>query len=94
MKQETVRIADEFQEVSTKTIDTRDRVALGKYFNSVYNRVRIYKNKSGELLLRPVIEIPDSEVWIYENREALYSVKKGLKDAKEGKVSKLDLKKL
>ena len=94
MKQETVRVADEFREISTKTIDTRDRIVLGKYLNSKYRRIRIYQNKAGELLLRPVVEIPASEAWLYENRDALVAVKKGLKEAKEGKISKLNLKKL
>ncbi len=94
MKHDILKVEDEFQEVSTKTIDTRDRIVLGKYFNSRYNRVRIYKNKAGELLLCPVVEIPASEIWLYENKEALDSVKQGLREAKEGKVSKLDLKRL
>ena len=38
--------------------------------------------------------IPSSEAWLYKNKEALESVKRGLKNAAEGKVSKLDLNKL
>lgn len=38
--------------------------------------------------------IPSPEVWLYENREALASVEKGLQDAAQGKVSKLNLKDL
>lgn len=38
--------------------------------------------------------IPPSEAWLYENPEALETVSKGLKDAAQGKVSKLDLKDL
>jgi hypothetical protein len=38
--------------------------------------------------------IPSSEAWLYKNKEALESVKRGLKDAAEGKVSKLDLNEL
>lgn len=35
-----------------------------------------------------------SEDWLYENPEALAGVQRGLKDATEGRVSKIDLKKL
>lgn len=38
--------------------------------------------------------IPSSEAWLYKNKEALESVHKGLKDAAEGRVSKLDLNEL
>ena len=32
--------------------------------------------------------VPDSEVWLFRNSEALASVKKGLSEAAQGKVSK------
>ena len=38
--------------------------------------------------------IPDSELWLYENPEALASFEQGLKEAAEGKLSKVDIKKL
>ncbi|MCX5806772.1 MAG: hypothetical protein NT010_12045 [Proteobacteria bacterium] len=38
--------------------------------------------------------IPQNESWLYENEYALESVHKGLQDAAQGKISKLDLKKL
>jgi hypothetical protein len=56
--------------------------------------VRIYKNDRGEVLLRPVVEIPVSEAWLLQNEGAFESVKKGLKEASEGKISKLNLKDL
>jgi hypothetical protein len=44
--------------------------------------------------LQPVVEIPASEAWLFQNKEAFESVKKGLKDASKGKISKLNLKDL
>jgi len=35
--------------------------------------------------------IPSDEAWLYRNDEALQSVRRGLRDAAESKVSKLDL---
>ena len=38
--------------------------------------------------------IPVSERWLYKNKEALKSVRKGLKDSSEGRISKLKLAEL
>lgn len=38
--------------------------------------------------------IPSSEMWLYKNKEALESVHRGLKDAAEGRISRLDLNEL
>lgn len=38
--------------------------------------------------------IPTSETWLYENEEALKSIQKGLKEASEGKISKLNINEL
>ncbi len=93
MRGKSLRIEDEFEEIATRTIDDRNRLTLGELPKGS-KRVRIYKNDRGEVLLRPVVEIPASEAWLFQNEEALESVKKGLKDASEGKISKLKLKDL
>ncbi|UCH95776.1 MAG: hypothetical protein JSV88_02725 [Candidatus Aminicenantes bacterium] len=93
MQQSTLKIDDEFQEVGTRTIDERNRLILGELLKGS-KRVRLYKNDRGELLLMPLIEIPASEIWLYQNKEALQSVQKGLQDAAEGKISKLNLDEL
>jgi hypothetical protein len=41
--------------------------------------------------LNPQIIIPDSEKWLYENPEALASFNQGLKEAAEGKLTKVNL---
>ena len=88
-----LKIEDEFEEVDTRTVDDRNRLTLGELLKGS-KRVRLYKNDRGELLLQPVVEIPASEAWLFRNKEAFESVKKGLKDASEGKISKLNLKDL
>lgn len=93
MRGDVLKIEDEFEEVATRTIDERNRLTLGELPEGL-KRVRIYKNDRGEVLLQPVIEIPASEAWLFRNEEALENVKKGLKDASEGKISKLNLKDL
>jgi hypothetical protein len=93
MRGKVLKIEDEFEEVATRTIDGRNRLTLAE-LPKESRRVRIYKNDRGEVLLQPVIEIPASEAWLFKNEEAWESVKKGLKDASEGKISKLNLKEL
>lgn len=45
--------------------------------------------------LETLVEIiPSSEMWLYKNKEALESVHRGLKDAAEGRISRLDLNEL
>lgn len=38
-------------------------------------------------------EISTKEAWLYKNKKALSSMRKGLKDAADGKISKLHFKK-
>ena len=85
MQNNTIKINDEFAEIDTRTIDNRNRLTIGELAQG-FNRFRLYKNKMGEILLKPVVEIPASELWLFQNKEALKSVQKGLKDISEGKT--------
>lgn len=93
MRGNVLKIEDEFKEIATRTIDERNRLTIGELIKGS-KRVRLYKNDRGEVLLQPIVEIPASEVWLFQNKEGFESVKKGLKDASEGKISKLNLKDL
>lgn len=45
--------------------------------------------------LKAMIDIlPTSEAWLYKNNEALESVRRGLKDAAKGKITKLNIDEL
>jgi hypothetical protein len=64
--------------------DAKKRLSLGEALRgaTAYN---IYRNPLGQLILDPVKTIPASEMWLYENAEALASVKQGLRESAEGK---------
>lgn len=81
---------DEFKEMATVGIDGRNRVTLGKIVHGA-SRLKVYRNSQGDILLRPVVEIPAAELWLYKNEQALESVKRGLNDAAAGLVEPLDL---
>lgn len=86
----TIHIVDEeFVEIDTRRVDERKRLTLGGALGDL-NRVRILKNSRGEILLQPLADIPASEVWLYTNREASEPVRKGLKEAGEGRVSRMN----
>jgi hypothetical protein len=93
LQNNTIKINDEFVEIDTRTIDNRNRLTIGELAVG-FNRVRLYKNKMGEILLKPIAEIPASELWLFQNKEAFENVQKGLKNLSEGKISQLDSDKL
>jgi hypothetical protein len=64
--------------------DAKRRLSLGEAMRGAkaYN---IYRNGLGQLILDPVKTIPASEMWLYDNPEALASVKQGLRETAKGK---------
>jgi len=51
----------------------------------------IYSNSLGQIVLDPQITIPASEAWLFKNPTAIAAVQRGLADAAQGKVSRVDL---
>lgn len=93
MSGNTLRVEDEFEEIGTRTIDERKRLTLGDLIKD-FRRVRLYRNEQGDLFLKPVVEVPASEAWLYQDKQALRSVVRGLKDAADRRISKLNLEDL
>ncbi len=64
--------------------DAKKRLSLGEATRgaAAYN---IYRNSIGQLILDPVKVVPASEMWLYENQQALASVKQGLRELAESK---------
>ncbi len=71
--------------------DAGRRVVLPKALVGEGVTYRIYADEKGQILLVPQVTIPASEAWLFRNPEALASVKRGLADDAEGRVSKVDL---
>lgn len=96
-KEDEINVSGRYVEVGTKKVDKKCRVTIGEPLAEAYgvNRVKVYKNVTdGSILLVPVIEIPANEQWLYKNKKALRMVLQGLKEAKEGRGRKLDLREL
>lgn len=60
------------------TVDSKKRISLTKLLpEGKISSVRAYK-ENDKIVLEPMIEIPAHGVWLYQNKDALEKVKKGL----------------
>ena len=65
---------------AAKTADSKGRLLLGsEYANTEFI---IDHRKDGVILLRPAVTVPVTEAWLFQNKEALVSVTKGLEQAR------------
>ncbi len=93
-------IEDEnFKAVGEGTLDGRNRVGLTKAIEAVRAllgnislegvRFAISCNSAGQILLSPKTTIPLHEAWLYRNKAAFASVRRGLQQAARGEVESL-----
>jgi len=82
--------------MGTARLDTKNRVTLGKVFkkfkiltNTSINDFETFIGDNGDILLRPRTAIPTRELWVHQNPEILKSIQKGIRDTKEGRVTKV-----
>jgi hypothetical protein len=86
MPSSTILRSSEFELVSEfAQPDAKRRLSLGEALHGA-TAFNIYRNPLGQLILDPVKAVPVSEMWLYENAEALASVKQGLRESTEGKT--------
>ncbi len=72
--------------------DSKGRITLGKLSEGV-SSYRARREKDGKIILEPFVEIPADEQWLQKNQEAMASVRRGIADARAGRVSKMSLRK-
>lgn len=66
--------------MTTKTVDSKGRVALGKGFANC--PVIIQQVSPNEIRVIKARVIPEDEAWLWDNEEAMGMVKRGIKQAK------------
>jgi hypothetical protein len=71
--------------------DAKKRVILTSVPMEKGITYHVYMNSFGQIVLDPQVTIPASELWLFNNPDALASVRRGLADAAQGKISKVDL---
>ena len=92
----TLDIHEEFIPYHTKVLDSKNRITLGGRLKKLMGKrmsveaYRIFVGKNGDILLRPTVSILSSEAWVYNNPEVIGRVRKGFKEAREGKTERVD----
>ncbi len=71
--------------MTTKTADSKGRVALGKEFAN--RPVIIQRVGPNEIRVIKARVIPEDEAWLWDNEEAMGMVKRGIKQAKGHKFA-------
>ena len=61
--------------------DGRGRVSLGMI--AVGKNYRVMTNDAGQILLDPVIPVPERELWLWQNPEAIASVQRGMQQVQD-----------
>jgi CRISPR/Cas system-associated protein Csm6 len=68
--------------------DAKKRLSLGGAVAEAAAAYNVYRNRLGQIVLDPVKVVPAYEAWLFENKEALASVKRGLADSAAGRTVK------
>lgn len=79
---------DEFEEVTEARVDSKQRIALGKILPSRVTSFRLYRNAHGQIIMDPLVSVPAHEAWLFKNKEASKLVRRGLEDARAGRLIK------
>ena len=86
-------LSGSFQAIGIRNVDAKKRIGLGekllKLISKTPEAYKVFVDKEGDILLRPVVTIPASEAWIYENPKVLEQIRVGLSEAKQGKTQKV-----
>lgn len=97
MKKKEVLIQEKFLHLGlTSRLDSRSRITLGQALiklgildEKMVDVFEILIGASGDILLRPRTSIPTRELWVHQNQNAMKTLKQGLKDAADGRVTKV-----
>lgn len=66
--------------------DSKCRISLSKMSEGISSFQAIYDEETHKILLEPYAEIPLQEMWLFENEEALQSVRKGLAQSSKAQL--------
>ena len=78
----------EFEALAEARVDAKQRVALGKALGGQITSFRVYRNAHGQIVLDPMVSVPAHEAWLFTSKRAAELVRRGLDDAKQGRLVK------
>lgn len=91
------RLNERFKSFGVKNMISKNRMNLGDKVMNIVTKIttnvdsfEVFIGAEGDVLLRPVVNIPSREAWIYKNPKVLKQIRKGLEEAEAGKVEKVD----
>ena len=67
--------------------DAKGRICLGTMSRGISGYKAVINENTMEIILKPYTELPFSEKWLFNNKEALESVKRGLWESSQKKVT-------
>jgi len=68
------------------TPDSRKRVVLPNAVVREGVTYYVYHNSIGQIILDPQVSIPASELWVFENKDILASIDRGVRQSLDGKT--------
>lgn len=92
----SIEIREAFTPYQIKALDSKHRITLGGKLTKVLGKrvnveaYQVFICRNGDILLRPTVSIPSNEAWVYQNPAVIEKVRKGLRDAQEGKTERVD----
>ena len=94
-KNEIIEINEKFTSVGVKSLDSKSRIILGDKIKKILlkkikvDAFEVLVGEQGDVLLRPVANIPSKEAWLHQNPKALRQVIRGLTQANRGDLKKV-----
>jgi len=79
---------EEFEGMAEARVDSKRRVSLGKLLSGQVTSFQVYRNAHGQIILDPMVSVPAHEAWLLKNPRASALVRRGLEDAKRGRLVK------
>ncbi len=76
------------QKGKTVRPDSKGRITLGKRAKG-FSGYTLRERDDGSILLEPLVEVSAKEAWLFRNKEALASVKRGLEQSAQAKTKSL-----
>jgi hypothetical protein len=75
---------------SKKRITLKDKVIKEPPLNDMeIDAFEILVGSEGDILLRPMANIPSKELWVHKNPKVIKSIQRGIQDIKEGRVTRV-----
>lgn len=71
-------------------LDSKKRITLGRIAEKNVTSYDVEVKENGVIVLYPKVEIPAEELWLFQNKSALETVKRGLDDVENGNKGNIE----